>query len=88
MNPIRRFIAYRLWSIAGWIYPYSKHEPDEKDRRYWSVNTTFEATEAQAEEVWERISEFACGRPSHHPLDPCNFRVGGMRPLEDEEDAE
>lgn len=82
----RQRTAERIWSFAQWLYPYSDRHPDDDQRPWWSMEVTFQGTEAEADATFDKLTELACGNPDHHALDPdCNFRVGGMRRVGDDD---
>jgi hypothetical protein len=88
MKWIRRQIAYGIWAIASWFYPYADQEYDSESERGWDISLYIEATEEEANEVFSRVSDAVCGVPHHH-LDTCPgpMHVMGMRPCLTEQGA-
>jgi hypothetical protein len=87
---IRRKIAYGIWAVASWFYPYADEDHGSGSERGWDISLYIEATEEQANEVFGRLSDAVCGVPHHH-LDPCPgpMHVMGMRPsLSEQGEAE
>jgi hypothetical protein len=83
LKSARRWLANAIWAVAHRVYPYAKHEPSE-DQRYYEMDATFYGTEAEADEVFDRLTSLTCENDS--PLHDCRFVVGGMRWVKDEDD--
>jgi len=80
---LRRKIAYAIWAVASWVYPYVSFDHDSETERAWEISGTIWATEEVAKEVFDRVSDATCG-VEHHALDPCPAPQGvfGMHPAD------
>lgn len=67
---LRKQIAYAVWNLADWIYPYAEWTYDETTERGWEIVAYIDATEQEANAVFERLSDATCGE-AHHALDVC-----------------
>ena len=82
MKRFRRAIAHRVWDLASWLYPYATPTYEAETEQGWEISYYFEATEKDANEFWDRLSDAVCNS-DHHALDPCPASpfVGGMHPV-------
>lgn len=78
----RQALANAVWAVAHRLYPYEDHEPSG-ERRYYEIDATFYGTEAEADEVFDRLTSLTCEDDS--PLHDCRFVIGGMRWVKDDE---
>lgn len=89
MKRLRQVVARSIWDVASWIYPYAAFEHDEVEKKGWEITAYIEATEQEAHDCFDRMSDAACG-VDHHALDMCPGPpcVMGMHPAEDDEPIE
>lgn len=76
----RKKIARALWDFASWLYPSDKTDPPQ-EQQGWEVSFYFQATGAEADAVFDRLSDAICGA-DHHALERCPgpMHIGGMHP--------